>query len=130
MYSLKRKQRINEQLALVNEQGKQVKVLTVDLDVDTVLGRYNQAKNTIIRAEQIIKDNQSEKNLEEYGQAVCELLEVIFGESNTKEILDFYDNRYVEMLDEVYPYILEVIEPKLRQISREKAKQMQARIRK
>jgi len=130
MYSLKRKQRINEQLALVNEQGKQVKVLTVDLDVDTVLGRYNQAKNTIIRAEQIIKDNQSEKNLEEYGQAVCELLEVILGESNTKEILDFYDNRYVEMLDEVYPYILEVIEPKLRQISREKAKQMQARIRK
>ena len=48
------------------------------------------------------------------GQTVIYLFNVSFGEANTQKILDFYEGNYDEMLLKVYPFLLSVYLPALK----------------
>lgn len=48
------------------------------------------------------------------GQTVIYLFNVAFGEANTQKILDFYEGNYDEMLLKVYPFLLSVYLPALK----------------
>ena len=53
-YEIQRKQRIQDQLVLKDENGEVAHILDIDLDADTIAGRYTRAVNNVIRAEQIL----------------------------------------------------------------------------
>ena len=48
------------------------------------------------------------------GQTVVYLFNVAFGEANTQKILAFYEGNYDEMLLKVYPFLLSVYLPALK----------------
>lgn len=59
-----------------------------------------------------------------YGEAVISLFILFFGEENAKRIIEFYEERYADMLTDFIPAITDEIMPKLREASREKARRI------
>ena len=124
-YEIQRKQRIKDQLTLKDEKGKIVHTLDIDLDADTIAGRYTRTINNVIRAEQLIKtDNPTSETIEQYGNAIADLMALIFGEENAAIIIDFYDDGYSEMLIDILPYIQDVIAPKIDESSKKRVAQL------
>lgn len=106
---------IVEQLE-IEDAGKTI-TLDVDLSIDDIMGRYNQAQYSIARANQAAHEAHTNEDMaaaeESMGQAVLSLFEVIFGAEQTKQILEIYQNRSLEMLADISPFIAEVIHPRI-----------------
>lgn len=127
MAVLERKKKLVDTLELKNEDGSTFAILNIDLDVDRIMAEYNRARNDVIRAQQKIKaDPQNPEILNEYGKAIVSVLDVLFGAENTKKLLEFYENKYSELLEMIFPYISNEIEPRMREIVNDKVAKMKA----
>jgi hypothetical protein len=113
VYKIKRNHIIEE---LEIEDNGKVLALSVDLNADTVLQSYNRAQYKIAQAS-IDAKKASGKDLDRaqqaMGEAILGLFEVVFGEKQTMQIVDFYGNRPLEMLGDIAPFISDVVAPKI-----------------
>lgn len=50
------------------------------------------------------------------------MLEAVFGTEDAKVILEFYNNRYIELCNEVVPFIMDVVIPEVRKIAKQNKK--------
>lgn len=117
-YQAKRKKQYKEEFQLVEEDGTVVQTLQVSLDADSMVRKLSEKHAALVRALQDVKKVQeSEKGLEVLGNVVTDMFEAVFGAEDTKTILKFYDNRYVEMCQEVVPFITTVVIPEVRKIA-------------
>ena len=124
MYQLKKDVPFEDDIELLDESGKVVRTIHVSLCMNKLLGRYNETVNALKAAEVAI-DPKDEKSLEAYGQIVMQLLRLIFGD-NADVILSHYEGRYLEMLDNIMPYIFHTIGPELRKLSRQRMDALKA----
>lgn len=115
MYTIKRNHLVED---LEIEDNGEVLKLTVDINVDGMLKAYNDAQIKITQASQAAK-SASDKDMnaaeEAMGDAVLGLFEVVFGTDQTKQIIDFYENKPLEMLGDIAPFIADVVAPKFRE---------------
>lgn len=115
MYTIKRNHLVED---LEIEDNGEVLKLTVDINVDGMLKAYNDAQIKIAQASQAAK-SASDKDMnaaeEAMGDAVLGLFEVVFGTDQTKQIIDFYENKPLEMLGDIAPFIADVVAPKFRE---------------
>lgn len=116
MYQIKRNHIVED---LEIEDNGKVLTLNVDLAVDTVLQAYNKAQYKIAQASQDAKKAANDKDMEQaeaaMGNAIFGLFEVIFGEAQTEKIIDFYDNKPLEMLGDIAPFISDVVAPRIQE---------------
>ena len=124
MYQLKKNAPFEDDIELLDESGKVVRTIHVSLCLDKLLGRYNETVNAL-KAAEIAIDPKDEQSLEAYGQIVMQLLRLIFG-ADADVILAHYDGRYLEMLDNIMPYIFHTIGPELRKLSRQRMDALKA----
>ena len=124
MYQLKKNVPFEDDIELLDESGKVVRTIHVSLCMDKPLGRYTEAINALKTAE-IAVDPKDEQSLEAYGQIVMQLLRLIFG-ADADVILAHYEGRYLEMLDNIMPYIFHTIGPELRKLSRQRMDALKA----
>ena len=110
MYQIVRN-RVVEDLEL-DDNGKKL-VIHVDFNVDNMLRRYLQAAGELSKAQAALKDGSTEARVEALGEAILNVFSVVFGDEQTKLIVDFYDGAYMEMLAEVAPFISDVVAPKI-----------------
>nr|DAM21153.1 MAG TPA: hypothetical protein [Caudoviricetes sp.] len=140
-YQVGRSRKIRESLELVDDNGNVVTTVYTDIDADKIAKEFNKRVNAIIRAEIAAKSlpksgeitamttEQAEAAnaaVQSYGEAVINLFQLIFGDEGTQTILDFYDNAYFEMSMQVFPFILDVVKPRIEDSVRkmqERAKQ-------
>ena len=126
MFELKRSEKIVEQIKLGDE------IIEVNLDAGAIQTRFTKGYNELLRAQNALNGATSDTldavsdKLEQYGNAVVGVLQVIFGEENTQKILAFYENNYSEMFTQIYPFITEVIIPKISEVSKRKAEELKA----
>lgn len=126
MFELKRSEKIVEQIKLGDE------IIEVNLDAGAIQARFTKGYNELLRAQNALNGatsntlTASSDKLEQYGNAVVGVLQVIFGEENTQKILAFYENNYSEMFTQIYPFIAEVIIPKISEVSKRKAEELKA----
>ena len=126
MFELKRSEKIVEQIKLGDE------IIEVNLDAGAIQARFTKGYNELLRAQSALNGATSDTldavsdKLEQYGNAVVGVLQVIFGEENTPKILAFYENNYTEMFTQIYPFIGEVIIPKISEASKRKADELKA----
>lgn len=116
-YQAYRKQRVTEELELVDENGKVVKTIIVDLDVDTTAKNISEKHLSLVKSQQALKTASEEKaneTLDIIGKTTVDLFEAVFGKDNTDEILKFYENKPIEMCQEILPFVIEVIIPQVR----------------
>ena len=124
MYQLKKDVPFEDDIELLDESGKVVHTIHISLCMDKLLGRYNETVNAL-KAAEIAIDPKDERSLEAYGQIVMQLLRLIFG-ADADVILAHYEGRYLEMLDNIMPYIFHTIGPELRKLSRQRMDALKA----
>lgn len=124
MYQLKKNVPFEDNIELLDESGKVVRTIHVSLCMNKLLGRYNETVNAL-KAAEIAIDPKDEQSLEAYGQIVMQLLRLIFG-ADADVILAHYEGRYLEMLDNIMPYIFHTIGPELRKLSRQRMDALKA----
>ena len=124
MYQLKKSAPFEDDIELLDESGNVVRTIHISLCLDKLLGRYNETVNALKSAE-IAIDPKDEQSLEAYGQIVMQLLRMIFG-ADADVILAHYEGRYLEMLDNIMPYIFHTIGPELRKLSRQRMDALKA----
>ena len=124
MYQLKKDVPFEDDIELLDESGKVVRTIHISLCLDKLLGRYNETINAL-KAAEIAIDQKDEQSLEAYGQIVMQLLRLIFG-ADADVILAHYEGRYLEMLDNIMPYIFHTIGPELRKLSRQRMDALKA----
>ena len=124
MYQLKKNVPFEDDIELLDESGKVVRTIHVSLCMNKLLGRYNETVNAL-KAAEIAIDPKDEQSLEAYGQIVMQLLRLIFG-ADADVILAHYEGRYLEMLDNIMPYIFRTIGPELRKLSRQRMDALKA----
>ena len=124
MYQLKKSATFEDDIELLDESGNVVRTIHISLCLDKLLGRYNETVNAL-KAAEIAIDPKDEQSLEAYGQIVMQLLRLIFG-ADADVILAHYDGRYLEMLDNIMPYIFHTIGPELRKLSRQRMDALKA----
>lgn len=124
MYEITRKARLQEKLVLKNTDGTTAHTLNVDINVDEFAGRWNKARATLSEAQEMLQAHDSEKSLVAYGNAVIGLMQLIFGEDQAATLLTFYENRYTEMLLDVFPFINDCIAPKINETSKARLEQI------
>lgn len=129
-YQAKRKKKFIEDFELVDENGNIFKTLHVQLDADDMVAKLNRKYTELCRVlaetTEIKRKSQSNEEIsdcvEKLGNAVIQMFEAVFGEEDTKTIVSFYDNRYIEMCQEVVPFIKNVVMPRVRKIKKENQK--------
>ena len=109
MYQLKKSAPFEDDIELLDESGNVVRTIHISLCLDKLLGRYNETINAL-KAAEIAIDPKDEQSLEAYGQIVMQLLRLIFG-ADADVILAHYEGRYLEMLDNIMPYIFHTVGP-------------------
>ena len=124
MYQLKKNVPFEDDIELLDESGKVVHTIHVSMCLDKLLCRYNETVNAL-KAAEIAIDPNDEQSLEAYGQTVMQLLRLIFG-ADADVILAHYEGRYLEMLDNIMPYIFHTIGPELRKLSRQRMDALKA----
>ena len=131
MYVIKRSENIKETLCLENKDGTIAAKIDVVVDVDTISADYIKKQDTLIAAQKAMKMAQKSGNnagfkhsYELYAAAIVDFMGVVFGKENTCKILEFYDNRYVEMLMQVIPFIKEKFTPAIYRSVGERKKQL------
>lgn len=103
MYQVKKTtQRIQETLQ-IDDNGTLVDI-PVDIYVDDVVRDYVRVTNQLKTVG---------TDPEKLGTAVIEMMQLVFGVEGAKKILDLYQNRYMDMIGDIYPFVKEVVEPKL-----------------
>ena len=124
MYQLKKNVPFEDDIELLDESGNVVRTIHISLCLDKLLGRYNETINAL-KAAEIAIDPKDEQSLEAYGQIVMQLLRLIFC-ADADVILAHYEGRYLEMLDNIMPYIFHTIGPELRKLSRQRMDALKA----
>ncbi len=124
MYQLKKTVPFEDDIELLDESGKVVRTIHVSICMDKLLGRYNETINAM-KAAEIAIDPKDEQSLATYGNIVMQLLRLIFGD-DADVILAHYEGRYLEMLDNIMPYIFHTIGPELRKLSRQRMDALKA----
>lgn len=129
-YEAKRKQLYEEEFLLTEEDGTVVHKLHVALDADSVVKKLSEKHVALLNALHDVRnvenmaEDESEKKLEILGNAVIDIFEAVFGKENAKVIVEFYDARYIEMCQEVMPFVTDIVIPQVRKIAQNNKKQI------
>ena len=102
-------QRIQETLQ-IDDNGTLVDI-PVDIYVDDVVRDY-------VRVTDQLKNVGADP--ERLGAAVIEMMQLVFGGDGANKILNLYQNRYMDMIGDIYPFVKDVVEPKLIKAMKEK----------
>lgn len=123
MYVIERKKRIKESLKIVSD--KEELILTVDLDIDYATQQYWKYYEKLhLCHEELKKEPNNAQKIELFGNAVLALCSFIFGEEQTKKIVEFYNERYTEIFSDILPFLTDVVFPMLKSESKKRAKQL------
>lgn len=122
-YQAKRKKIYEEELQLAEEDGTVVHTLHVSLDADSMVKKLSEKQIELINALNRVKEAKADaEGMEILGNAVIAIIEAVFGVEDAKVILDFYNNRYIELCNEVVPFITDVVIPEVRKIAAQNKK--------
>lgn len=122
-YQAKRKKIYEEEFQLTEVDGTVVHTLHVSLDADSMVKKLSEKQLALVHALNEVRGVQEDKNgLEILGNAVVSMLEAVFGTEDAKVILEFYNNRYIELCNEVVPFIMDVVVPEVRKIAKQNKK--------
>lgn len=116
MYRIKRQENLKETLQI--EYQDQTLTVDVEMNISEKMNAYTKAnrKMEILFA----KASKNEVDNKALGEAVVSLFVLIFGDKQTKQIIDFYDKDYTSMLIDIMPFIRDVVTPMFKRARKEK----------
>lgn len=134
-YQARRQKMCVEDFELVDANGKVVHTLHVHLSPDDTLTKISRKYTALVNAMKLTDGmnlkagavEDAQKHYDVLGAAVIDLIEAVFGLDDGKIIIDFYENRYSEMAQEVLPFISTIVLPRLQEIMNEHRKDIRSK---
>lgn len=126
-YQAKRREVYEEDFQLLDEKGEVQHTFKVSLDADSIVRKLSEQHTELVQCCQKMQQVKNENALEVVGKAVDNILETVFGKEDAGTILDFYRHRYIEICQEVMPFVTEVVIPEVRKISQANKKLVKAK---
>lgn len=123
-YQARRQATIDEDIELIGKDGNVAKTIHVSFNAEAIAKEYNRCRNEIIRTQAAVKKVKTTESYSAFGKAVVSIFNVVFGEKNTLEILNFYEDNYIEMAMELMPFITDVAAPAIQQAVDSKKQQL------
>lgn len=125
-YQARKRERFEEILELVDKKGNVVHSILVQLAPDDIVVKLNRKYNALTKAlveskglqREELSNIELEKSFEKLGRAVIDLFEAVFGKEDADTIVQFYEYRYIEMVQEVMPFIKQCVIPRCVEISK------------
>lgn len=126
MYKVKRKQKFVEQFQVENPDGE-----TLTLDVEIALDKQFNDFQKNFRSMEVanIEIQKGSFDYKKLGYAVIGLMNVIFGEKNTEKLIAFYGANYIELIQDVMPFIVNVIKPQFEKEMKQRRKENKMKLR-
>lgn len=123
-YQAKRSKKYVEEFELVDENGDVAHYMEVKLDaaelIKNIHGKYLNLVKALDKTRKYSTDTLTHEEaadaIDTLGQAMVDMLQVVFGRENTDIIVKFYEGRYVEMAQEVFPFFADVVVPRCDEI--------------
>lgn len=126
-YQIKRFSNKLEDLELLSADEKEKIVISVSFNINDLAQKLRPAYINIVNLQSKAKTvkNEVEKIalMEELGKGIVELYKMIFGEENTKIMVDFFEKDIVDMLSQTLPYVKDVVFPYVQEYTKNKRKQ-------
>lgn len=124
-YIIKKSHYIKDTLQLID--GDRMLEVPVEIDVSRMVFDFNRTYNEILGAQAEIKENpdpsKNNKACERLGEAITSLYTLLFGQESAVEIIDFYQSDYIKMVEDISPYVYDVIVPEIKRYTEEKREQ-------
>ena len=126
-YVVERKKHITEEVHLTRG-GKTVEVLKVDIVPDVFRGRFKDVIHALDRANSMSTETNEDiiARDEAARSAVFGLMEFVFGREQLEKLKSYFDGAYTEMLEELLPFITDVIAPQISDAAKERAERLKA----
>lgn len=125
MYEIKKSKNLVEDLKI--SDGDKELVVHVDINLDKIARKFSvlQAEFAITKKE--VDENPNNLNaVAKLGDLTISILNMLFGEVETARMMEFYEEKYIDLITDVFPFITSVIIPKLREASERKADNMRS----
>lgn len=128
MYTIQKTQAFEDTLRINGENGK-----TLDLHIrmntsPQLVKEYRGLQIQLIDAQKKLKEQPgNDAALSEIGEATIRMIALLFGEDNTRKMQEFYGGDYVTMFTDIFPYIQNVIAPKIQEMAKERKAQFKRR---
>lgn len=117
-YRIGRTEKLHDVIELTDESGNIVKSLEITIDVDIAAKELTQKYYNFLNISRQLKEAQKINDKNEffklaklYTLAIDELFGICFGEANRLAIYEFYENNYLEMAQQLVPYIFNRLIP-------------------
>lgn len=131
-YQAKRTSMYTQDFELVDEMGQVVHKMKVELDPDSIVKKLSEQYINLIHAQENLSSirvdeanvAQLAEKYELLGNALVVMIESVFGKEHTDIIVEFYKNRYNDMIVQVLPFIINVVLPDLRSIAKQNKKEI------
>ncbi len=122
------KNRYSDKLTVTS--GKKALALTVDLDLQRASQAIRKAREVLAEAQNAAMKEPTPEHMEAFGQGLKMLVESVFGEKQAESILDFYEGNGEALLDDLMPYILRKIAPRVTAYSAQRRRELERAARK
>lgn len=128
MYKIKRQSDFRGVLRI--EDGKNYKDLEIVLHITPdMLDKARKLELTLIELQKKHEKKEVTKDdLVKLGELVIGTFRLLLGDANTQELIGIYNEDYFGMFRDVYPYIRDVIQPKLTQFCKNRARDVKRKV--
>lgn len=128
MYTIQKTQAFEDTLRINGENGE---TLGLHIRMNTspqLVKEYRGLQIQLIDAQKKLKEQPgNDAALSEIGEATIRMIALLFGEDNTRKMQEFYGGDYVTMFTDIFPYIQNVIAPKIQEMAKERNAQFKRR---
>lgn len=113
-YKIKRKNVLCEELVIEAAGGRPELRLPVEMTIDQTLAQFNRLRRMLgeLQAE-AEKSPFDDAVISKLGIVIVAFFGLIFGKDGCKKLVDYYENNYTEMLEDVAPFIVDVVIPQM-----------------
>ena len=128
-YQVSKHKRVIEELELLDDNGVVQHTLIVDLDASTMVKQLSEKQLALVHAQKEVSEikisgGNATEIINTIGEVTVDLFQAVFGMENYKVITEFYGDKVLEMCQEVLPFVLNVIIPRVRLVAQESRKQV------
>lgn len=95
------------------------RVLEVKANIGVIAADFNKVYNNILLLQ---KSKATPEKAEKLSDAVIGLMTLTLGDENTSILLDYYERDYIELMEQIVPFIEGVFIPEIKKYAKDKQK--------
>lgn len=122
VYTLTQHEMFSDEIALQHNDGTaEMLAFSLRLSPET-LKRFRGLQIRMIELQKECQTSPNDDTIKKVGECVCDLISLLFGQDNAERLISFYREDYNAMLTDLFPYIQNVLVPKLQAVAKDRKK--------